>query len=393
MLRTILPLLLGLAAILPAASARSEQRSRTVVLISAPSEPIDMDRLQETLLAHMSDLDVEVIVRAVMDLPADPETRKDVARALIQDEHALSAVWVAPEEETLMLLVSDRGTEQILSRSLARHLDNEDQVYDAAASIVRAALTPWFYSDDSPPPEAPPTSTSRSRSASIFGDSSDSRNERDSASNTDESGAGNNDSNRSDAESRQTAGTVSSRGRHRPKAHFVLRGAYALDGDLSGGLSHGGALGMGALLFRRLLLSADLSIFQAADMGIPEQNIRLLRLPFRLQAALFVNLSRRVLLGIGAALVLDIARVRGADESAAPEEIQRVRIGFSPNLLLRVFATPRFTVDLQSGVDIFNEDHHYRWNYETVLTNGRTHVGGTLGMTFYFPAAPLEVKR
>ena len=365
--RAFSSLLLVLAATLLSSGARCQQRSIAVVLISAPSEPLDMDRLQDTLQAHMSDLDAEVAVRAVMDLPSDPETQKDVARALIREAHALSAIWVAPQNDTLMLLVSDHGTEQMLSRSLSRRPDDSDQVYDAAASIVRAALIPWFSSDDSPPPEPPSAVTTPLRKSSAL-------------------------ENEQDVTARSGSKTAP-RAHRGPTAQLALRGAYALDGDLSDAISHGGDIGAGVFLFGQLLLSADLSIFQAEDLDIPEHDIRLLRLPIRIQAALFVNLSRHVLFGIGAALVLDIERIRGADESSAPDDIQRVRIGFSPSLLLRVFPSPRFSIDLQSGVDIFGEDHHYRWDNETVLTNGRTHTGGTIGVTFYFPASAQEVNR
>ena len=366
MFRRILPLLLALAIVALSTIAFGQPHSRTIVLISTPSEPIDMDRLQETLAAHMSDLDASITVQAVMDLPGDPETRKDVARALIQKTHALCAAWVAPEGETLMLLVSESGAEQMLSRSLSSRPDNVDQVYDAAASIIRAALTPWFYTDDAPPLIPPGETSAAQRPPASESDQSVETETDDASPRTDDQNA---------------------------KGQFTLSGGYTLDGDFSGTVSHGGTFGLGVLLFQRLLLAADLSIFQAADMNIPEEDIRLLRLPLHLKAALFVNLSRRVLLGIGAALAFDIARVRGADETAAPESIQRMRVGFSPSLLFRIFPIPRLSIDLRSDVDIFGEDHHYRWNGETVLTNGRAHVGGTLGVSFYFPASAPELKR
>ncbi len=322
---------------------------RTVLLISAPGAPMDIDRLRDTLDAHMSDLDATITLRPLEDLPEDRETQVDAARALLQENpDARAAVWLDAHGARLMILIRDRATVQLIERPLDTDTEDDDQRCDAAAAVVRAALTPWFSAEETaesapapaPKPTAPPTSDTT---------------------------------------------TTPDRHPHAGRMRTELLAAYTLDLNLEGHPASGGAVRAGLLLVDRFLLGVNLRLLAPLDMSIPEHHISLFRLPLTLIAAVVFR-AGSVVLGVQLGWTFDIARVLGADESAAPEPIQRTRMGFSPSGIIRYLLGRRSSIDLTLGVDIFGEPYHYRWDGAIVLTNGTLHPFGLLGVSFDLPA-------
>ena len=330
--------------------------SKTVILIACPKERFEIDRLRDAIDAHMSDLGAQVLVKAVLDMPSDLETQLDVARALLRETAGTSAVWIEYGSDTLMLLVKDQNSEQILGHPIDERLKNSDQIYDAAASMVRAALTPWFSADEKEPSVEKKTSR------------------------------------QDQTEPTKPVPPPRAEIQKERRVRFQARAAYVLVANLEGPLSNGGAIGAGIVLIEKLLFGVDLRMLQSADMDVTDTDVRLLRLPLTLKTGLSFK-TGPLTLGIEAGLTFDIAHVVGIDEADAPEPIQRMRLGFSPGGFLRYFPVSWMSIDLHAGVDIYQEPYHYRWNGAVVFTNGKIQPNGALGLSFYLPRAQRELKR
>ncbi len=332
-------------------STVSAAEQKTVLLVEGPKERIDMNRLKEAALAHMSDLDAKVEVKTVIDMPTDPKTRLETMRALLGETQALAVVWIEYESDNLMLLVSESGTEQMLTQAFPGRLNDEEQILDAAAAVIRSALTPWFASDE---PEAAPLSV--------------------------------------DTRTQETESKANTEGNgRRVQKHPAPRlpraavfGGYALAVNLDDAPQSGGSIGADVGAFRYARLGIDFRIFQPASMNVEHRDIRLLRMlpaPWVGFCPTFGAAS----LCLKAKLIFDIDRVLGANPDEAPSRVNRMRLGFSPSVSIRYRPLSQFGIDLEIGADFFGEPYHYRWNGEIVFTNGRIQPTASLCLSFLFP--------
>jgi hypothetical protein len=344
---------------------------KTIVLIEGPQERFDMNRLHDTVQAHMSDFNAKVVMRSVVDLPQDLETQLDVARALLRESASFAAVWIDYDSNNLMLLVSDHGTEQILTQSMAGHIDDKEQIVDAAAAVVRAALTPWLTSEE------PVSSVSPAKEQASKEDSRRKNPPEESSK----------DSPRSALRSSQNSESVRS-----ATPRFSIFGGYTLSVNLEGTPLNGGLVGAEAGTVRFLHLGIDLRIFQTADMHIEDRDVRLFRMLPSPWAG-FCPIFGATMLCLKAKITFDIGRVLGLDESDAPPSFNRTRIGFSPSVFIRYRPMEWMGIDAEVGADIFGEPYHYRWNGEVVFTNGQYQPGASLCVSFLFPSKKKELRK
>ncbi len=346
---TLILLMLCITGFVPV--VQGSDNPNIIVLIEGKNDKIDMKRLKDSVDAHMSDLNALVILRRLEEIPENSDTQFDVMRTLASDENALAVVWMEPKSDNIMMMVSDRKTEQSFSRSLSEHTASVERVYDAAASMVRAALTPWFYSDDN--------EQGFSKNSPL-----------DDVLKKDVS---------STAVKPQPA--VDNKDNKQRRAAFFA--SYAFSKDIGGVFLSGAAIGLGAITVKYLEFELLLRLFQPADLNLADQDARLFRLPLTIRIKGLLT-KRRFMLGLSAGVTFDFARVLGIDEENTQGKIHSYRPGFSFSVLTGYYFVDWLRFDLQGGMDIFRDVYEYHYQNAAVFTNGAQQISGIFGLTFLF---------
>lgn len=172
----------------------------------------------------------------------------------------------------------------------------------------------------------------------------------------------------------------------RPPTRGVLYIGY-LPTWLAGGDQYlnGVAVGGGLRPWTALEITVELDSIQPADLGLEDNDGRLVRVPLRLSAyGMFPMGWSRVDLGLVGALVAELWQVAWLGYDTRDEDATRIHFdpGLSLAVRLRLWPLPWLAPFMDAGVDFFYMPNRYRIGGETILQRDALQPRLVVGVAF-----------